>query len=117
MSTLNELKVFGAGTTMTSREVANVTGKRHDNVLRDIDNLLEQMDSSELRNGFKSSTYTSGDSSREYRQFVMDQDAVLLLITGYSATLRWKVIQYMRKLEAEVNTYPRDVADELFGND
>lgn len=28
---------------MTSRDVAELTGKRHDNVLRDIDNLLKSL--------------------------------------------------------------------------
>ncbi len=40
---------------MTSQEVAELTGKRHDNVIRDIDNLLKSL-TSDLRTGF-SMTY------------------------------------------------------------
>ena len=38
---MNELSI-GSKETMTSREIAEVTGKEHKNVMRDIDVLLEQ---------------------------------------------------------------------------
>lgn len=42
--------------TMSSREIAELTGKRHDHVLRDVDNILKTL-SPELGLGFKSTTY------------------------------------------------------------
>ena len=67
---------------MTSREIAELTGKRHDNVLRDIDNLLKTL-SSELRAGF-SMTY-EGDPEHGYRYFILDRDSTYCLVAGYDA--------------------------------
>jgi len=83
---------------MTSREIAELTGKRHDNVLRDIDALLEAL-SSELRNGFTSSTYEAGRPPREYRQFVLDRDATYCLISGYDPNSRMRIIKRWQELE------------------
>jgi hypothetical protein len=82
--------------TMTSREIAEITGKRHDNVLRDIDNLLKTLPS-DLRTGF-SMTY-DGDPVHGFRVFVLDHDAALCLVSGYDAVLRMKVIKRWRELE------------------
>ena len=92
-----------AAATMTSREIATLAGKRHDHVLRDIDNLLETL-SPELGNGFKTSTYVSGDPPREYRQFDLDRDASLCLIAGYDANTRMKIIKRWQALEAGTAT-------------
>ena len=84
--------------TMTSKEIAELTGKRHDNVLRDIDNILAHI-SSELSHGLQSSTYT--DNGRTYPMYVLDQDTTLLLLTGYDVTARMKVIKRWRELESK----------------
>lgn len=42
--------------TMSSREIAELTGKRHADVLRDIDRLLETLNE-DMRLGFSSTTY------------------------------------------------------------
>ena len=51
--------IMNTSLTMTSREIADLTGKRHDNVIRDIDKLVASL-SSDLRTGF-SMTYVSGE--------------------------------------------------------
>jgi len=86
---------------MTSREVADLVGKRHDNVLRDIDNLLVSI-SSELSSGYKSSTYVYGDPPRSARQYVMDKDATICLVTGYDVNARMRIIKRWQELEAKV---------------
>ena len=91
--------LMSATVSMTSREIAELTGKRHDHVLRDIDNLLKTL-SPELGNGFKSSTYVSGDPPREYRQFELDRDSTYCLVAGYDANVRMKIIKRWQELEA-----------------
>lgn len=86
---------------MTSREVAEVTGKLHKNVLQDIDNLMKSGGcdlSHEIHNDIKLSEYVDS-RGKTYRQYVMTQDGVLLLTTGYSPELRMKVIKRWRELE------------------
>lgn len=92
-----------ASATMTSREIAELTSKRHDHVLRDIDGLLETLNP-ELGNGFKSSTYTSGDPPREYRMFMLDQDSVYCLVAGYDANSRMRIIKRWQELEDSIAT-------------
>lgn len=82
---------------MTSREIAELTGKRHDNVLRDIDGLLESL-SSELRTGF-STTY-DGRPEHGYRVYLLDRDSAYCLVAGYDPNSRMKIIKRWQELEA-----------------
>lgn len=93
---MNSLMALTNTQTMTSVEIADMTGKRHGNVLRDIENLIADIDS-DLSRGFKSSTYTDS-LGREQFYYVMDEDSTLLLVTGYDATARMKVIKRWKEL-------------------
>lgn len=105
---------------MTSREVAELTGKQHNHVLRDIDVLLESL-SPDLDSGFKSTTYTSGDPPRAYRQYILDRDATYCLISGYDATSRMRIIKRWQDLESTLSlptpTDPRFLAPLLLKAD
>ena len=86
--------------TMTSREIAELTDKRHSDVLRDIDRLVKSLNA-ELRAGYKSSTYLSGDPPREYRQYEMDRDSSICLVAGYDANARMRIIKRWQELESK----------------
>ncbi len=88
--------------TMTSRDVAELTGKRHSDVLRDIDNLLESL-SADLRLGFQSSTYKDA-TGKENRMFIMDRDSTYCLVAGYDANARMRIIKRWQELEAQTAT-------------
>lgn len=83
--------------TMTSREIAELTGKEHKNVLRDIDNLLISL-GSELSLGF-SMTY-EGPKELGYRYFLLDRDSAYCLMSGYDAISRMRIIKRWQELEA-----------------
>ena len=63
--------------TLGSREVAKMVGKRHDNLVRDIDTYVDYLENSKLRNGgatrvkdfFKFCFYKSGNPPRNYRGY------------------------------------------------
>lgn len=80
--------------TMTSRQIAELTGKRHDNVIRDIRVMLDGLG---LLN-FEAGSYldANGQERPEYR---LDKDLVMTLITGYDVKLRLSVVKRLRELE------------------
>ena len=94
---MNDLTILPL--TMTSREIAELTGKQHKHVLRDIDNLVEELGPN-LGLGLKSTTYAdiTGKSNRQYE---MDQDSVYCLMTGYDANSRMKIIKRWQELETK----------------
>lgn len=66
--------------TITSLEVAELTGKRHDSVFRDIRNILSRMDEISLHN-FVESTYTSDRVVRA--QYIGCADNSLLIFQQF----------------------------------
>lgn len=83
--------------TMSSREIASVTGKRHDNVKRDILAMLKDLKADAL--SFED-IYLDG-RNREQVQYLLDREHTDCLLTGYSAGLRMKVIRRWRELEGQ----------------
>lgn len=84
-------------TVMSSREIANVTGKRHDNVKRDILAMLKDLKVDALN--FED-IYLDG-RNREQVQYMLDREHTDCLLTGYSAPMRMKVISRWRELEQQ----------------
>jgi hypothetical protein len=84
-------------TTMSSREIANITGKRHDNVKRDILAMLKELKADAL--SFED-IYLDG-RNREQVQYQLDREHTDCLLTGYSAPMRMKVIRRWRELEQQ----------------
>lgn len=82
---------------MSTREIAQVTGKSHDNVLRDVRSLVAQglLKSEET-------TYTHQQNGQAYPEFLLDHRNTLLLVSGYSAPLRAKIIDRWQELEGRV---------------
>ena len=87
--------------TMSSREIAELTGKEHKHVLRDIRAIIEQLkDGPNLdHQGFQSLTDTRGYTS----EYLLTKNQTLLLMTGYSVPLRQKLINRWQELESHVS--------------
>lgn len=95
------MKIADQPLSMTSREVAELTGKEHSNVMRDIRALVDaiQMDSN-LNPCAKSTTYI-GKDGRQYPQYELDKDTCLTLLLGYDPVARMKVVKRWQELEAQ----------------
>jgi Rha family phage regulatory protein len=97
---MKSLKAVSKITSMSSVEVAELTSKRHDHVLRDIDVLLKTL-SPDLGSGYKSTTYKDS-TGRKNRMYEMDKDATICLVAGYDANARMRIIKRWQELELEV---------------
>ncbi|MCP3750756.1 phage antirepressor KilAC domain-containing protein [Pseudomonas sp. SBB6] len=91
--------------TMSSVEIAELTGKLHKNVIRDIREMLDALQ----RDGSDLSHVLEAKDGRGYTaEFHLDRELTETLLTGYSIPLRRKVIHRLHELEQA--TTPRLLA-------
>lgn len=83
--------------TMSSKEIADMTGKEHYNVLADIRNMFEQLqiDSTEFSGQYKDST------GRTLPCFNLNKDLSICLVSGYNVQLRMAIIKRWNELESQ----------------
>jgi len=82
-------------TTMSSREIADLTGKRHPDVKRDIQAMAK-----DLREDVSSFAHIYLDGmNRQQTEYLLDREHTDCLLTGYSAAMRMVVIKRWRELE------------------
>ena len=79
--------------TMSSKEIAELTGKRHDHVLVDIRKMLAEINSPEKSGQYKDST------NRTLPMLLLDKDEALCLVSGYNAKMRMAIIKRWQELE------------------
>ena len=96
-------------TTMSSREIAELTDKRHDNVMRDIRSMLSEIGEDPLK--FEE---TGLDSyGRPQSIYALNREMTELLLTGYSVPLRHKVLSRLRELESGKFQVPTTLSGAL----
>lgn len=95
---------------VTSRQVAEDFEKRHDNVLRDIENLISENSILRSQNYFIESHYKVIGNNKKYKEYLLTKDGFSLLVMGFTGpkALDWKLkyIQAFNKLE---NKYKEDL--------
>ncbi|MCF5223929.1 hypothetical protein GIW32_10430 [Pseudomonas syringae] len=98
--------------TMSSLEIAKLTGKRHDSVIRDIRNMLGELESD--LHSFEEIYKDQG--GRTYPCFNLDRHHTECLLTGYSAKMRMRVIKRWHELEEGVRQAPdKSIIESLSG--
>lgn len=83
--------------TMSSREIAELTGKRHPDVKRDIQAMAKDL--KEDVSSF-ARIYLDG-MNRQQTEYLLDREHTDCLLTGYSSEMRMKVIRRWRELESK----------------
>ena len=112
--------------TMSSREIAKLTGKRHDHVLRDIrayvGAVLQMERGIEVRSldwtgaggvqvfgeapigGVTCAFETNPQNRQKYPVYYLDHSATLTVVSGYNVLLRKRIIDRWMELEAEAQS-------------
>lgn len=87
-------------TVVTSLDVAETFGKRHDHVLRDIENVLESIP----KNGetyFYKSEYINENNKQSYPMYYLNRDGFTLLAMGYTGEKAMKFkLAYINQFNA-----------------
>lgn len=88
--------------TMTSREIADLTRKRHDNVLRDARAMLIELHG---EGGLLSieATHRDRQNGQSYTVLALPKRESLILVSGYSIAMRAKIIDRWQELEAQAS--------------
>jgi Rha family phage regulatory protein len=96
--------------TMSSREIAELTGKQHSNVMRDIRAMTERLSAdSDLNWHCETETYTD-EQGKPREMYRLDKDTTLTLVAGYDAVLRFRIIKRWQELESQQPTQSFDLA-------
>ena len=95
---------------MSSREIAELTGSTHDNVLKTVRALVAK--------GVVSSNdtpYIHSQNGQVYREFLLSQRDTLVVVSGYSVELRARIIDRWQDLEARADQFqiPATYAEAL----
>lgn len=95
---------------MSSREIAELIGSSHDNVLKTIRALVAK--------GVVSSNdtpYIHPQNGQVYREFLLSQRDTLVVVSGYSVELRARIIDRWQELEAQAGQFqiPATYAEAL----
>lgn len=110
MNTLMTVGAQSASERMSSRQVSELTGREHKNVMRDIRNLLEQG-----VNGLNFELVNYCDAKGEQRpEYQLTKKGCMILASGYDAVLREKIIDRWEELElANKPTIPQTYLEAL----
>ncbi|EIW9271354.1 Rha family transcriptional regulator [Klebsiella variicola] len=86
---------------MTSKEIAELTGKRHDNVIRDVRKMLDEIYPDGGLLSFED-TYVNTQNGETYSMYRLDRKHTFILVSGYCVQLRAKCYDHIQMLEQKV---------------
>ena len=111
---MSELEIMTKKETISSLEIAEITGKQHSHVMRDIRSLLEQ-GVNESNFGLKRRINDLGNGrKREDPYYSLTPKGCLILASGYDPLLREKIIDRLEMLEKKNATkVPQSFAEAL----
>ncbi len=92
---MNTLVAPSNTVTMSSREVADLTGKQHHHVVRDIKHNLAELNMDASKFG----CIYLDSSNRKQTEYLLPSDLVMTLLTGYSVPLRHRVVTRLQEIE------------------
>ena len=94
---MNQLMVMNNEVTMSSREIAELVGKEHKHVMRDLRVLSEQL--GDMFEGVVQ-VWTHPQNKQQYEEYAIKRDTCITLLTGYDSVSRMRVIKRWQELES-----------------
>lgn len=101
---MNDITPSSTPMSMSSREIADLTEKRHDHVIRDIEKLLDETKIDRPKFG---AVYLDAKGERR-KCYNLPKDLTITLIAGYRSDLRLKIVRRWMELEDQA-ALPRAV--------
>lgn len=90
---MNQLIAMSGEMTMSTKEIADLTGKRHDHVLVDARKMLAEIKSPEISGDYLDSR------GRTQQCLMLNKDETMCLVSGYSTEIRFRIVKRWRELE------------------
>ena len=110
---MKELQLLETKGTMTSLEIAEITGKEHYNILRDIRDEIDKLGTERGQLIFEESYYIN-EQNKKQPMYVANVQGILQLGARYSADVRYKLIEKVTKKETvktKENKFKNDLLD------
>ncbi|HEJ9506386.1 TPA: phage antirepressor KilAC domain-containing protein [Proteus mirabilis] len=101
------VNIYNGEVTMSSREISELTGKRHDNVMADIRKMLVEIQSPEKLGDYIDT------KNRTQQMLLLNKEECLCLISGYSIKLRMAIIKRWQELESQKSIIPQTLPEAL----
>ncbi|SEJ47168.1 Phage antirepressor protein YoqD, KilAC domain [Azotobacter beijerinckii] len=106
---MSQIEKFGNSVTMASSEIAELTGKLHSHVIRDIRAMLDALKDDPVLDHVREDV----DSRGYTKNFYLNRELTETLVTGYSVPLRLKVIRRLHELEQVVTCHAPAIPQTL----
>lgn len=96
---------------MSSREIAELTGKAHQDVLRDIRNMLDELN----QEASSFAGYYIAANGKQNPMFNLPKDLTITLISGYNVTMRHRIVTRWQELEGQsgIKQVPQSLPEAL----
>jgi len=105
---MNEL--ITTAKTMSSREIAELTSKRHDHIIRDIEKMLDELEIAHPKFG---GSYIDA-TGRSLKCYNLPKRESLILVSGYNIKMRAAIIDRWQELEEkEAQRITQDTAEPV----
>ena len=111
------LSVQNGEPVVSSRQIAENFEKRHDHVMRDIEDIMKGLPKNGDTHMFFKTEYTHEQNGQTYSMYLMNRDGFTLLAMGFTgkAALEWKLkyIAAFNEMEKELTEQPQLTRSQL----
>lgn len=97
---MNDIIQINTEAVMSSREIAELTGKQHSHVKRDIEKMCSEIDHPNLEG---SEFQHNGNA---YTEYLLNKSLTLTLVSGYNVKLRHKIVTRLEAIESSKPSLP-----------